>query len=149
MNQIQAKKIDQIIQIVEEMQLSLPQDIEERTRIPEDEIEDLISIIDKIRFHDAPIATVLYSNGNFSWIQKTYNTGQFLQVGGCLNYYHNLIEDQKKRNSIKELEEQRLRNEIASFKITKNQYRWNKWIAITGFIIALFSLLLQLFYKSS
>lgn len=155
MTEIQAIKIDQILNylIIPRYEKQFPityiGDIYKLTSLHNDEINDLLDIINKISFEESPIAQVdtIYNPqiGDTRIINATYNTEKFLKVGGCIEHYRNLIEEQRKQNELKELEKQKLLNDLASFRITKKQYIWNKLFAIAGFILGLISCLWQIF----
>ena len=157
MNEIQANKIDEILYLLTNQNsgTNYPKMFVDGISIQlgwtKDEINDLFDIIEQIKYSNSQIATIVVQDipkiKTARYINATYNTEQFLKAGGCIKYYYNLLEDQKNGNRLKEMGEQKLKNDLASFKITKNQYRWTKGIAIAGLIIALVSFLLQFFHK--
>ena len=159
MIEIQAKKIDEILHLITEQNsdTKYPRVYSDfimlHLKMTKQEVIDLFNIIEDVKFSGSPIAiievqNIARTNDTYS-IKATYNTEKFLSVGGCLEYYRDLIKDQQKQNELKELEKQKLINDIASFKITKKQYIITTCIAIAGFLIALGSLLLQIFNKPS
>lgn len=157
MNENLAKKVDLLLESLIDLNsgtrypIMHADAIEIKTDLSSDEIYDIFEIIRKIEFLGLPIAILgireIPGVGKFQYIRANYNTENFLTEQGSIKYFKEIADNQKKAAERIELEEQKLRNDIASFKITRNQYRWNKWIAISGFLIALLSLFLQIFYK--
>lgn len=155
MTEYQANKIDQILSYL------IERDPKFGTNLYEDEISDVVeitpdeahglicNILKYITFHENPVAEIMIDSTSprMTRLKLSYNTTRFMEFGGCIKIYRDQIIEKEKQADIEQLERLKLENDIASFKITKNQYRWNKWIAISGFLLALFSLLLQIFNK--
>lgn len=122
-----------------------------KTEFSIDEVFDLIDKIELITHLENPIVVIKIQRiptvGNFKFIRGCYNTEQFLTDGGCIQYYHNEKIREAKEKELKQLEKQKLLNDLASFKITKKQFLWTVSMAIAGFLLALFSLILQIFQK--
>jgi hypothetical protein len=81
----------------------------EQLGFSEEEFNDLYNTIVSIRFSVNPIVSHGFDNNKtlsgfhkFSYrevsyyLKATYNTEMFMNSGGCIEYYRNLIEDQKK-----------------------------------------------------
>lgn len=144
-------------QVLDDMLIKLTTIINTRgSRIFGDEMAGMMGIdVDEVesywktfiataKFNNMPVVDFYDHTGLYS-IEKNFNTSEFISWGGFKRY----VEEQEKKNAEelqrKQLEEQKLINDIASFRITKKQYVWNKIFAIAGFILGLISFLWQIF----
>ena len=157
MNEIQAKKIDEVLHLISNQPSATKNPmmfidaISVQLDWSKEEVDDIISLIDQLNFSGSPIAKIgvmqIANIANARFIRATYNTEQFLSIGGCIEHFKKVTSEQKKQNEIKALEEQKLLNDIASYKITKRQYFWTIGLAVAGFILAIVSLIIQIFGK--
>lgn len=155
MTEEQAKKIDLILTILisensgTEFPIFHPDGISLKSGISKDEILDLIDTIEILSFQDNPIVFVgsqrIPTVGTFKYLKGTYNTKLFLTEGGCVHYFEQEKQRLKKEKDLKQLEEEKLKNDVESFRISKKQYQWNKWLAIVAIIVSVSSILLQVF----
>lgn len=155
MNQIQAEKIDRILTILVDRNKNgsehslFPDEISDILKISEKEAADLINNILKEVVLDGNSVVKFETNQFSTAIKINYNTREFINSGGCLAIYSNQVKEAIKRKKREEQDQQKLDNDIASFKITKNQYLWTIGIAIAGFLLALGSLMWQIFHSPS
>lgn len=132
--------------------------IHTRTRIFTDEVSVFLglsknevealwdSYLSVIKHNNVNVVEYIYHPGNVS-IRANFNTELFLKYGGFSKYFQEEKEKEEEQEKFRDLEYQKLNNDIATFNITKKQYQWNKWLAIAGFLLALTSLVIQLFNK--
>ncbi|NQU54160.1 MAG: hypothetical protein HQ522_16655 [Bacteroidetes bacterium] len=149
----QAKKIDQILNLLVERDIQYPGnttsagDANHKLDIPEEEANHLINIIvDEIEFNGDQI--VKHHESMFGKkILVNYNTKLFMDAGGCMDLYYDISQIQKEDESRTFMEDIKLRNDLESFRITKKQYGFTKWTAIFSFAIAFISIFLQLYLE--
>lgn len=132
--------------------------IHTRTRIFSDEMGTFLGIskfeveslwdsyLSDVKFNNINVVEYIYHPGNIS-IRSNFNTQLFIDHGGFSKYFQEEKEKEEEEEKLRVLEYQKLKNEVATFNITKKQYQWNKWIAIAGFLLAFISLVIQLLNK--
>ncbi len=112
--------------------------------IPLDEAAFLM----KIMFFD-----IKYNNDNIvksygddaKTISKNYNTQRFINDGGCVKWFNEQLEIERKRQKLEELEKEKLINDIAAFRLTKKQFIITISIAILGLVLSVVGIFIQLF----
>jgi len=122
------------------------EEVARHLKLDEDEVSDLwTSYLVPITFNNGPI--VEWNDGNIQFVQVNYNTKRFIDYGGFIKFYQEELERKAAEQEERELNAQKLRNDIASFRISKKQYYWTIGFALAGLIISIFSIILQITSK--
>lgn len=150
MTKEQAELLDQMLNVINQRGYTNP-----NYRIFADEMSTLLHLnrkqietywktfFGKVRYNDLPVADYIENSGSPS-LRVNSNTYEFVVYGGFTKLFENEKQNEAEEQRLKQLQEQKLLNDIASFKITKKQYVVTTFFAIAGFVIAIVTLVWQI-----
>jgi hypothetical protein len=138
MNKEQAQKIDKILNLLGPQKNFSAYDISLELDMPEEEAQYYMDLLCFNIKHNG-VNVVDYASGKdvvnllIIW-NKT--TPMFIESGGAVGLYNDLLAEMKKEEARQKLEDIKLQNEVNSFRLKKWQYIVTTGIAVLALILS-------------
>lgn len=100
-------------------------------------------MVENITFNEDPILNRAESISGII-VTANYNTRKFVKAGGCQTWYANQLRIEQEEIEFGKMQNQKLKNDLEAFSLTKKQFYWTVIIAIAGFIMGAVGIILQL-----